>query len=305
MRIVDAHHHFLSPSTAQPFLGKLGAPEYTPEQYTADAAGLQIEKTVHVEALADGDDVEAKWVEGLAAAGRCKVAAIVAACDLAAPDAGAALDKIIAASPKVKGIRWIVDYDGPFDGGKTCGTHVAVSRFGLDYLRDSSGPAADFERGFALLAGKSLSFDLQCVPSQLSAAAALVGRHPGVTVVIDHLGKPRHLMADAAADAAQLDVWRAGMKQLAALPNTYAAPPPPRSGLRFPFSRLTTPTPPRRSAAAIQLREALHAGVCSSRVVGGQGKGGLLEGVGARSDRHVWGRALHVRLQLAHQWRGE
>ena len=39
--------------------------------------------------------------------------------------------------------------------------------------------------------------------------------------MIDHLGKPRHLGADAAADAATLAEWRANMAAMAALPQVY------------------------------------------------------------------------------------
>ena len=64
------------------------------------------------------------------------------------------------------------DYNGPWDGeGKEKGTHVACSRHGIDYLRDTTA-SKDFERGFSMLAAHGLSFDLQCHPSQLPAAAA-------------------------------------------------------------------------------------------------------------------------------------
>jgi len=216
-RIVDCHHHFLAPD--EPFhatLGALGAPAYTAEQYAADSAGLPIEKTVHIEALADDGAGEAAYVDALASRGACKVAAIVANCDLSAPDAAAALDKIQAASARVRGIRYILDYDGPFDG--ECPTHVACKAHATDYLRDASAAAA-FERGFALLAARGLSFDLQLCPAQMEAAAAMISRHPGVPVVIDHMGKPWRLRADGgAADAAELAAWRKGMAALAALP---------------------------------------------------------------------------------------
>ena len=112
--------------------------------------------------------------------------------------------------------------DGPFDGGQNP-THPNMIRHdgGVDYLRDPE-PAAKFEAGFALLADRGLSFDLQCAPVQLPMAAALCARHPGVPVVIDHLGKVRHLRADGSADdEAKLAEWRAGMKQMAALPQVY------------------------------------------------------------------------------------
>ena len=54
---------------------------------------------------------------------------------------------------------------------------------------------------------------------RLEAAVALLQRHPGVPVVIDHLGKLWKLQGDGGeADAAKKAQWRAGMAKLAALP---------------------------------------------------------------------------------------
>ena len=94
-----------------------------------------------------------------------------------------------AACPHLVGIRYVVDFDGPFGGDNA--THLFVSRHGdggtpfgggtgVDFLRDATHAAA-FERGFAHLAPLHLTFDLQCAPSQLQAAAALISRHPKVS----------------------------------------------------------------------------------------------------------------------------
>lgn len=222
--IVDCHHHFLDPENNgfQGFLKSLGAPQYLPEAYDADADGLPIRQTVHVEALPDDGHAEVEWVARLMAAGRApRVAAIVGQVDPSASDADAQLDRLMALSPAVRGIRYIIDYDGEWDGGKSNATHVAVSRHGKDYLRDPVS-AAEFERGIALLAQRGLSFDLQCCPAQLPAAAAIFARHPDLCVCIDHMGKSRHLEADGgAADDAKLAEWRAGMKLMAALPQVH------------------------------------------------------------------------------------
>ena len=231
--IVDPHHHFLDPSTPpHAFLKKLGAPTYTPEQYAAEAEGLNIVSSVHIECISEIDGVgEAKWVDAIVKEKRCVVGGIVASCNLAQSDAPARLDAICAASPLVRGIRLIIDYDGPFDGCKTCGTHVATTQEGrgVDPLRDPAVAPA-FEAGFAALAPRGLSYDLPCTPAQLPAAAALCSRHPGVKVVIDHLGKPRHLAADGGErDAAELATWREGMKLMAAQPQAANAARAPRT----------------------------------------------------------------------------
>lgn len=220
LSIVDCHHHFIAPD--QPFhaaLAEIGAPMYTAEQYKKDCGQLPITKTVHVEAMADDGVGEVAHVEALINSGKCKVAAIVANCDLSAPDAAQQLDRIMAASTRVRGIRKILDYDGPFDGNRC--THMACKFHDTDYLRDPVAAVA-FERGFALLADRGLSFDLQCCPAQMDAAESLFRRHPKVPVCIDHLGKLWRLKADGGdEDAAKIAAWRTAMIKLATLPQVY------------------------------------------------------------------------------------
>lgn len=222
--IVDCHHHFLDPdnNSFQSFLKSLGGTKYLPEDYDIDATGLPITKTVHMEALPDDGHEEVRWVSKLIESGRApRVAVIVGQIDPSAQDAGAQLDALRAISPAVRGIRYILDYDGEFDGGASNATHVAASRHGKDFLRDPTH-AADFERGIAMLAERGLTFDLQCCPAQLPAAAKIFARHPDLPVCIDHMGKPRHLAADGGeSDEVELARWRAGMKQMAALHNVH------------------------------------------------------------------------------------
>ena len=130
--IIDCHHHFIRPDV------------YMPEAYAKDCGDLNILKTVHVEAAPDDGADEVRWIESLVNEGRCKVAAIVAGCDLAAPNAAEKLKEVAAASPRVRGIRWIIDHDGE-------ATHPVVTKRGLpDLLRDAEHKDA-FAAGFALL----------------------------------------------------------------------------------------------------------------------------------------------------------
>lgn len=225
-RIVEPHHHYVG--SGSPFHGNLkalGVPEYTPEQFVKDAHGVDIVKAVHLECMPTDPLGEAEWVEDIVATKRSPVVAIVAACDLAAEDAEDQLAVLKAKCPNVVGIRYIVDYTGPW--GEGLATHIAVTRHdpsgsigpvlsgkGVDFLRDEA-LARQFESGYARLAEYGWRFDLQCAPEQLPAAARLVGRHPEVPVVLDHLGKPRLGSGDAAADAAELARWREGMAMLA------------------------------------------------------------------------------------------
>lgn len=235
--IFDPHHHFFDPQSEetkgfQSFVKGLGVPAYSPEQYAKDTQGLNIIGSTHVEGMTDmkkGAGIgEVLWVDKFVDQGRCKVAAIVASCDMAAPDAPEQLQAIAASSKRVRGIRWILDYDGPFSKDGKNATHISCSRFGKDLLRDPSA-RKDFERGFAALERLGLSFDLQCAPVQLPAAAAIFSRYPQTRVVIDHMGKPRYLGQDGLrpdgswtlSDAAKYAEWLSGMKQMAALPNVY------------------------------------------------------------------------------------
>lgn len=238
---LDCHHHFLDPSrnAFQSFLGSLVQDTYLPDAYQRDVveplqqAGVKLVGSVHVECMPDDGVAEAAWVHGLMAnhPPKSTVQAIVASCDLADPNAAQELAQLAAVSPHVKGIRWILDYVGPFAQGKNA-THVAVTRHTpSDYLR--SGSAASvwpaFEAGFALLEQYHFSFDLQCAPVQLPAAAALLARYPNVPVVLDHLGKPRTVLQNdddddddnGEVDLAEIETWKAGMQAMAALPHVY------------------------------------------------------------------------------------
>lgn len=227
-RIVDPHHHFFEPSKNkfQAFLGGLGCPDYTAENYAEHVKGLPIVKTVHVEAIPgetkeatpDEELAEAQWVQKLKDEKRCKVARIVAACHLYKENAEEALEKLKQV-PMVGGIRLIIDHCGePFDAGKNA-THVATSRFDIDCMRDPEY-APKFEKGLKAVSDLGWTYDLQVAPCQLPAAAEIFGRLPDLKVVIDHLGKPRHLQ-NTEEDKPKLDEWRKGMKLMSQLPNAY------------------------------------------------------------------------------------
>ena len=212
----------------QSFLGTLVSASYMPEDYHTDVvvplqeAGIEFMGSVHVECMPDQGIAEAKWVKELPGT---TVKAIVASCDLSQPSAGEELEDLVSLGDRVKGIRWILDYDiGPFNGGKNP-THVAVTRHTTHgaYLRANGGRVwKEWERGFAMLEKYGLSFDLQCAPTQLEAAAELIARYPNIPVVIDHLGKPRAVIKpDGSVDTEEINRWRAGMTVMAALPNVH------------------------------------------------------------------------------------
>ncbi|MDT0469545.1 amidohydrolase family protein [Streptomyces gibsoniae] len=72
---------------------------------------------------------------------------------------------------------------------------------------------ADVRRGLAAVADAGLVYDLVVLPRQLPACARAAAANPGLTFVLDHLGKPP--IASGA-----LEPWASQVRALAALPNT-------------------------------------------------------------------------------------
>ncbi|MGW0904659.1 amidohydrolase family protein [Streptomyces sp. NPDC002853] len=71
----------------------------------------------------------------------------------------------------------------------------------------------DVRRGLAAVGAAGLSHDLVVLPHQLPACVEAAREHPGLTFVLDHLGKP-----PVASGA--LEPWAAAVRSLAELPNT-------------------------------------------------------------------------------------
>ncbi|WP_328980022.1 amidohydrolase family protein [Streptomyces canus] len=71
----------------------------------------------------------------------------------------------------------------------------------------------DVLRGLAAVAEAGLVYDLVVQPHQLAAAVEAAQRLPGLTFVLDHLGKPP-------IASGELDPWAQQIRRLAALPNT-------------------------------------------------------------------------------------
>jgi predicted TIM-barrel fold metal-dependent hydrolase len=241
----DAHHHFLDTKNnefSKVFLGSLLQNfAYLPDDYhhhvvePLQNSGVKLVGSVHVEGMPDDGVKEAEWISSFQEDESTTVAAIIASCDLTDTDVDAKLQQLKQEYPKVKGVRWILDCVGPFDPSSNPATHVGTLRHdGIDYLRGSSGgydgqTVPEFERGFAVLSKYGFSFDLQCAPAQLEAAAALFARHPNIPACIDHLGKPRALAprgkeeggapGKAEFDEKEIAQWRNGMKAMAQLPH--------------------------------------------------------------------------------------
>ena len=206
-RFVDAHIHLWKldglryPWLTPPFAddGPNGSVEaiardYLPADYLKDASGYNVIKAVHIDAGAHSDDAvaETRWLQSLSDTGL--PTAIVAFAALNAPD----VESLLAAhveSPAVRGIRHILNW------------HANPKR---TYTPANLLDDPAFARGYALLGKYGLSFDLQIYPGQMAQGVALAARHPDIPVILNHMGMP--------VDG-DLSVWRAGMKQLVALPH--------------------------------------------------------------------------------------
>ncbi len=70
-------------------------------------------------------------------------------------------------------------------------------------------------RGLLAVGAARLAYDLVITPDQLPAATRAAAAAPGVTFVLDHLGKPR-------IASAEVEPWASRLRAFAALPNTVA-----------------------------------------------------------------------------------
>lgn len=204
-RWIDTHVHFwdllhpeltyqwLQPEEVHPILGDINAIKsirYDSTQLWAEGRFTDLTGAVHVQAAVGTPDpvVETRWLTEMATATPVPFV-IVAAVDLSAGDAADQLARH-AAYPLLRGIR-------DFGSG--------------DYLVD---PA--FERGFARLAEHQLILDLDCPWPDMPKARDLANRHPGIPVVLEHIGYPRDTQ-----DPAYFDAWRTGIDQIAQAPSIH------------------------------------------------------------------------------------
>lgn len=195
MTIVDAHHHvwdlsvrdqdWITGPELAPLRQNFGLDDLLPE---ARATGVG--RTVVVQTVT----VPGETPELLALAERHElVAGVVGWTDLTRPDVAAELARLreLPGGGYLKGIRHQVQAE-PDPGW---------------LLRP------DVRRGLTALEEAGLVHDLVVLPHQLPACAEAAARHPGLTFVLDHLGKPP--IASGAREP-----WESAVRALAALPNT-------------------------------------------------------------------------------------
>jgi predicted TIM-barrel fold metal-dependent hydrolase len=210
---------------------------YLPADYRADAGDLPVEAVVHVEAgwadhSPEGTAGETAWlttlpfgVEGPA------LGAVVCHADPRDPDVGQVLDRNLAASPLLRGVRCSAAHH-PDPGVR-------------DWNDEGLLASADFLRGFAAVAERGLSFEAWVYSHQLPEVVGLAREYPETTFVLDHYGTPVGLFGPRgrgtgrteADRRAILDRWSDDIAAVAALPNVVAK----HSGLGMPVLGWTGP----------------------------------------------------------------
>lgn len=211
LKIIDAHHHWWNPAAGYPWM-RAGATKfigdtspvclrYEVEDFQREVAveGIELLGSVHLQCGRDPQDptVETAWVQQQAIRGG-RPAAIIAHANLADPQLDATLDRH-AVHAGFRGVRQMLNW-GEEDRLRLCDRG--------DYLEDRA-----WQRGFARLGERGLSFDLQVNPWQLTAAARVAERHPGTQVVVNHAGLPFDF------EGGGFQVWQDGMRQMAAVPS--------------------------------------------------------------------------------------
>jgi L-fuconolactonase len=194
MAIIDAHHHvwdlsardqdWITGPDLAPIRRDFALDDLAPEARAEGVRATVLVQTVTVAgetpellALADGSDL---------------VAGVVGWTDLTAPGVADTLAGLreLPGGDRLAGIRHQVQ--GEPD-----------SRWLL---------RPDVQRGLAAVAAAGLVHDLVVRPHQLPAAAEAAARLPGLTFVLDHLGKPP-------IAARELEPWASDVRALAAHPN--------------------------------------------------------------------------------------
>lgn len=195
MTVIDAHQHFWNLDRVDyPWLTADYGPIYRSFEENdlesrLDDAG--VDRTVIVQSadsLADTDymvEVADRWP---------RIAAIVAWVPLTRPDEAAVAIERYQKDPRIVGVR-----------------HLIHEEADPDWLR-----RPDVQDGLALLDDAGLTFDVVAVlPRHLEHVPWLSERHPGLRMVIDHLGKPP-------IAAGEREPWGSLLRAAAENPKVYA-----------------------------------------------------------------------------------
>jgi predicted TIM-barrel fold metal-dependent hydrolase len=203
---------------------------YLPADYRLDAGELPVESVVHVEAgwtdhSPEGTAGETAWLTTLPFGTQGPgLGAVVCHADPRDVEIGAILDRNLAASPLLRGVRCSAAHH-PDPGVRDWGDEGLLAQ-------------PEFLQGFAAIAERGLSFEAWVYSHQLGDVVTLAREYPEVTVVLDHYATPvglfgprgRRTGRTEADRRAILDRWTDDIAAVAALPNVVAK----HSGLGMP-----------------------------------------------------------------------
>jgi predicted TIM-barrel fold metal-dependent hydrolase len=212
MKIVDPHIHLWDtrqvsyPWLANPTVGFSGDNRLLPQQYDVsaflrDAAGIEVQMSVDVEANPADPLAEAQWLQALAddPANKGHPHGIVACADLSRPDAADLLERL-SACRNLRGIRQILNVhaDPRYD------------YVGRHYLLEPS-----WRENLQRLERHGWSFDLQLYPAQIPVALETIDDNPNIEFIVNHAG----MFVDRNGVQGWRQ-WREGLRSLAARRNT-------------------------------------------------------------------------------------
>ena len=200
---MDRHPWLRPAGGAIQALGDLDAirKNYLPDDYLRDAANQNVVASVHIEAAWDRADdplAEIEWLETLDKSSGVAVRYIGFA-DLAAPGAGAALDRLSQVKRCV-GVRQMLSWH-PTDPAKCFAPRPGIA------------DEAEFRRGVALLARHDQLLEFMLYPYQAEEVARLARDFPNQTFIVNHCGSPID------RDREGMTRWRDGLKLLGWAPN--------------------------------------------------------------------------------------
>jgi predicted TIM-barrel fold metal-dependent hydrolase len=192
MKIIDTHQHLwdlnqfsYSWTKNVPALNR----SFSMNDYLSATSGLEIDRTVHLEADVDEPDMvgETRWILSLAERDDNPLTGVVACARPEHPGFDAYLREIM--HPQLKGIRRVL--------------HV---------VPDATSQTPGFIENLRLLEKYDLSFDLCVLARQLPIAIRLVRECPNVQFILDHCGNPQ-------INEKVIEPWRSDITEIAAYPN--------------------------------------------------------------------------------------
>ena len=160
----------------------------SPWRFFKEFYGQNVIKSVHVEAAYAGPDPveETAWLHEVAREFG-KPNALVVFCDIEQDDGEAQLDRHLAASDLVRGVRIRAHPDDP--------------------------NTAAFKRGYAALGARGLSYELNASPGKLLSGRDVAAANPDVQVILGHAGFP------VQRDDDYFRQWRSEMTELGKVEN--------------------------------------------------------------------------------------